>query len=171
MGVCLLHKHFDLKPNERLVEHAEGVRSIVEPVTQPADEHIIPYLWKVEVGSECRLLPLEFMERNAVLASRLEVLKNNVAFLVEVATALAPVSSFLGLFVLHRDHILAVDGSSMEYTDEEKRRLVLAPLSDKKTAQEFLDGHPKESTQTVWTFSDRKGVDICHHCHHCTHTK
>lgn len=171
IGVCLLHKHFDLAPTERLVERAAGARSVVEPVPAPASESIVPYLWKVEVaGADYCLAPLEFMERNDALAARLDAVKANPEFVSQLVAAIAPVASLLGVFMLHRDHILAVDGSSMEYTDEEKRRLVLAPLSDKSTADEFADGHPKESTQTVWTFGSRTGVDVCHHCHHCTHT-
>jgi hypothetical protein len=89
VGICLLHKHFDLADNERLVEEFEGNNACVRPTAEYSDA--IPYMWKVEqdrVSGEWVWFPLEFVRvTDAVAATveRSEAVVNNAEFLKEIA--------------------------------------------------------------------------------------
>ncbi len=76
----------------------------------------------------------------------------------------------VGLSLLHRGHIVEVDGSTVELTDDVARELTVLPLSA-AVASSGVAKEDMESVKTLWTFGSREGEDTCHHCHHCTHAK
>jgi hypothetical protein len=71
---------------------------------------------------------------------------------------------------MHREHIITVDGGSVEFTDHHKRELIVVPASH-ASAYEAKVGKHSLTTRTIWTFGTRQGEDICHHCVHCTHAR
>lgn len=77
---------------------------------------------------------------------------------------------YVGLTLMHREHILSIDGSSMEFTNHEIRELQVVPASI-ADAHEAKVGKPFFTTRTIWTFGERKGEDRCTHCNHCSHTR
>ena len=79
------------------------------------------------------------------------------------------VENILGLTVFHRDHVSAVDGSTMELSDELRRKLVVVPASEANTHQMTSDVH--ESMKVVWRFHDQANdeEEACTHCSHCRH--
>src|SRR5262245_36910574 len=66
IGVSLLHRHFDLQPNERLVREWRGSSFCTEPQTWDRREHLTPYLWKLEADCSTRWkwYPLEFVSES-----------------------------------------------------------------------------------------------------------
>lgn len=65
--------------------------------------------------------------------------------------------SFVGVTLLHRDHVAAVDGSTVEFTDHSTRVLTIVPAT-RAAAYEACAGKHSFTTRTVWTFGSRKGA-------------
>ncbi len=172
VGICLLHKHFDLSPNERLVEEFQGNNSYIKPTTDY--EEAIPYMWKVERDStsgQWVWFPLEFVrgaEAAQTTAERSEAVLNNHEFMSEIAAKLSELglTSIFGIGILHRDAIQVAEGEILvESTDDEARVLTFASLP-----RPAVD--PTTLTQTLWQFPTAQGYEVgsmCQHCTHCTH--
>lgn len=85
-GVSLLHKHFDLNANERLVEYVDKPHvSELKAVDLP-DEMAIPYMWKFSSNG---WYPLEFtsLVTEELMQRTLGVI-SNACFLQEFGEAL-----------------------------------------------------------------------------------
>jgi len=163
VGAALLHKHFDLNSGEVLVERADGTMSEMAPREQSTTA-LLPYMWKY---SSEGWYPLEFAEPNAMDAEKLQNLCSNVAFLAEIGEAIVrfQLEDKIGITIIHREHVSAIDGSTMELTDLESRKLTVLPASA------VLPSEDHYSVKTVWKFGNDQGEDVCHHCGHCTHVK
>lgn len=87
VGVCLLHKHFDLDREERLVETAVGTESRIKPMT-PEGHELCAYMWRLVRSAEgvVSVFPLEFVGTNPKMASAVQDLLGNVAFLAEFSS-------------------------------------------------------------------------------------
>ncbi|TAF50707.1 MAG: glycerol-3-phosphate ABC transporter substrate-binding protein [Oscillatoriales cyanobacterium] len=150
VGICLLHKHFDLSDNERLVEEFDGNNAYVKPTAEYGDA--IPYMWKVEqnqASGEWVWFPLEFVRvTEAVKLSELGM------------------TGMFGISILHRDAIKVAEGEILvESTDDEARVLTLSSVPRQNVDRTTL-------TQTLWQFPNAEGFEVgamCSHCTHCTH--
>ncbi|PZV18575.1 MAG: glycerol-3-phosphate ABC transporter substrate-binding protein [Leptolyngbya sp.] len=172
IGISLLHKHFDLTHEERLVEEFADNHAYIKPSTDCNDS--LPYMWKLEQDEQSgeRLwVPLEFVDSMATAATTVEqatVVANNPLFLKELAEKLSDlnVADLFGFSVLHRDEIHVAAGNILvESTDEDARVLTFSALPREKV-------DPTTLTQTLWKFPTNGGVECvsdCDHCTHCTH--
>lgn len=170
VGICLLHKHFNLSAEERLVEEFEGNNSYIKPTTEYSDA--IPYMWKVEqnqVSGEWVWFPLEFVrntEQVAAAVERSEAVVNNQEFLSAIAAKLSELgmTNMFGISILHRDAIKIAEGEILvENTDDEGRVLTFSSVPRPEV-------DPTTLTQTLWQFPTVKGVDVAGFCGHCTHS-
>lgn len=172
VGICLLHKHFDLSDNERLVEEFEGNNAYIKPTADYSDA--IPYMWKVErnpTSGELVWFPLEFVrvtEAMSAAIQRSEAVVNNSGFLNEIADKLSELGTInmFGISILHRDTIKVAEGEILvESTDDEARVLTFSSVPRQ-------DIDPATLTQTLWQFPNTEGFEVgalCSHCTHCTH--
>ncbi|MEG4111251.1 MULTISPECIES: glycerol-3-phosphate ABC transporter substrate-binding protein [unclassified Microcoleus] len=172
VGICLLHKHFDLADNERLVEEFDGHNAYVKPTAEYGDA--IPYMWKVEkdrASGNWVWFPLEFVRVSEAVSAaikRSEAVVNNSEFLNEIAGKLSDLgmTDMFGISILHRDAIKVAEGEILvESTDDEARVLTLSSVPRQDVDRATL-------TQTLWQFPNDEGVEVgamCSHCTHCTH--
>jgi hypothetical protein len=126
VGLALIHKHFKLAPDERLVEVFEDGGFRIVP---SADQDVTPYLWKVEKDpqGEWQWFPIEFVKTvdaptNAVeLAARVGECP---AFLAELSEAFVRlgVKDIFGLNTLHRDAVEAAPSELLIETNDEANR-------------------------------------------------
>ena len=161
VGVCLLHKHFDLKPQEMLVESFEGAKSTVKCVDRKLMKNkAIPFTFKVNESGVWT--PLEFVAESKLIEDRMKRVMGNQDFLLEVYQIIQKNghSALLGLGVIHREHLTKEMGSALETTDDVNRVLSIVP-DDGKARK----GH--ERVKTMWTF--RQGDDIVHGSQGCSH--
>ncbi|CAF2117448.1 unnamed protein product [Rotaria magnacalcarata] len=167
VGVCLLHKHFDMSDDEILLEIPLDGASKLSPVNRAAlKSEILPYMWKMNKHS--RWTPLEFTLSTKCMQSKLEKVMRNQAFIQEIGNILTrlQIHDVLGLSLLHREHINSFNSGTLETSDEHGRILTIGALNKHKKC----DLH--ETVQTLWKFGIGKlGEDVCHHCTHCWHGK
>ena len=170
VGICLLHKHFDLSANERLVEEFEGNNSYIKPTTEYSDA--IPYMWKVEqsqASGEWVWFPLEFVrntEQVAAAVERSEAALNNQEFLNAIAAKLFElgIANIFGISILHRDAIKIAEGEILvENTDDEGRFLKFSSVPRPEV-------DPATLTQTLWQFPTVESFEVAGLCGHCTHS-
>jgi hypothetical protein len=156
-GVSLLHKHFDLHPDEILVRNIDIARRTAHsgPVSRHAEA--VPYLWKAlrDSGGRLRFAPLEFVRSRDVLSYEVD-LTQHASFLTAISRALAD-RDLLDVFGISTTNIrnipLRPDELMVETTDSEKRKLTITPAS---RADVKID----ELTETFWTFTPGPLVDI-----------
>lgn len=173
VGVSLLHKHFELLPNERLVEGVALENNLqCKPAILESEESISPYMWKVEKKPDgsMRFYPLEYLwNGHSVfnnISPRMSFLHNET-FLESFALKLIEleVDSLFGLSVLHRECIkVGKDEMLVETTDDAERTLLFSAVPIGTYAPESL-------TQTLWQFDALGSVRYqdCNHCFHCSH--
>lgn len=78
LGVALLHKHFDLLDNEKLIEEEVQHSSTVKPTL--SSDSCLPYLWKITSAGFC---PLEFCVPTVDKTERVFALIKSTSFLNE----------------------------------------------------------------------------------------
>lgn len=174
-GLCLLHKHFSLSEGEVLVEEPVGNTSFIRPARVAlTSSDLLPYMFRLTpcAAGEYALMPLEYAPRGIVDEAKLASLVNNSRFINELGALVHKHKGleYVGLTLMHREHILSVDGGSIEFTDHKTRELLVMPASA-ADAHEAKVGKSSFTTRTVWTFGERKGEDKCTHCTHCGHTR
>ncbi|CAF1595953.1 unnamed protein product, partial [Didymodactylos carnosus] len=159
VGVCLLHKHFDVKSNEILLETNHDNTSKLAPVASSSiKDEVLPYMWKM--GKDMCWSPLEFVYNTEQNKDAFGKVMQNEGFLRTVGMIMLQlkVDDILGLSLLHRDHISGAAGGTMETTNEISRELTVVPLD--KTVK--CDHH--ETVQTLWKFGTRQmDEDVCNH--------
>jgi hypothetical protein len=155
VGLSLLHKHFEISDNERVVREFAGNVSCMTPWDANRLGSALPYLWKTEIsGRRATYYPLEFCEYPPPLLAEarrdLQLLHDSPAFLTAFANRLHDlgVIEVFGLVSLRsRDGLtLQVGETLMETTDEERRILTLRPAWTSEV--EGLD-----TTQTLWMYT------------------
>jgi hypothetical protein len=171
VGVSLLHKHFALSPNERLVEGYLGDKRCCRPKDVANCLGVLPYMWKVtpNYGAEWRYHPLEFFpstdERLNFSDLTNRVLSNDV-FLTEMASKLMELelTDMFGISILHRTSIpLSQNEILVETTNEASRTLLFSAM--------VRDNIPPQTvlTKTLWRFDcDVHREQACGHCVHCS---
>ena len=171
VGISLLHKHFNLNNDERLVEEFADNHAYIRPTTDSADS--LPYMWKLEqaLSGEWSWVPLEFVRRedaDATFSDRVAAVTQNQAFLNDLAAKLSELgmANLFGFSILHRDTIHVAEGNILvESTDDDARVLTFSALPRSEVKPETL-------TQTLWKFPETSGIEAvseCSHCTHCTH--
>ncbi|MDW8265690.1 MAG: hypothetical protein RMJ52_10180 [Gemmataceae bacterium] len=150
--IVLLHDHFDISPDERVIKRWEGDKAFIRPSADPIETDVTPYLWQVAQHpgtGDLAFMPLEFVQSlgradgATVLTAQLA---NATDFLQDIATQL----SKLGLsdvFGIATDHDSPSDPglTLLETTDHASRTLTLRPVP----ASEL----PADVTETSWKFS------------------
>jgi hypothetical protein len=153
VGVALLHKHFNLFEDERLVRTFE--HNIMTIAPSGGHHSLAPFVWaftKVRRGDEFSCIPVEFIRLTQVTApyaDEAQAVEQNTPFLTEYFHCLSKHGGtpYLGLGLIVGKPFTFDAGDRL--VEKEKpgrmRQLTLRPLP----AHE-LDGVP--STQTLWTF-------------------
>jgi hypothetical protein len=152
IGIALLHRHFYILPNERLIKYFVGKNAYIMPHAQPINDNVIPYLWKFDrnlatgIGS---FYPLEFVDpTQGASKCRADAQKfvGSEPFRAEFSARLCALGleNIFGPSTLHANGNLAPsDGEILlETTDLSNRVLTLAPAA--KTSI--------ETTETSWKF-------------------
>jgi hypothetical protein len=169
-GISLLHKHFNLDPDECLVEELADNCSYIKPQIKENKDDLTPYLWKVEQDSESgewRYYPLEFIGSSTIgtkVNKLADVIFNHQEFLLDMAAKLSELklTDTFGIAIPHRDTIkLDRKEIMVETTDKPTRTLTCSPTLASSIA-------PEELTQTLWTFSVTEKIDLLGQCYsHC----
>lgn len=165
IGIALLHRHFDLAPDEILVEKVYPLRTQSVGRPRPQDGHgkVLPHLFRAVINDNdgaCVWFPVEFCDAendDGTLAERYTRFAENGPLLNEIAQVLKAEGAInaLGLSLFHgREEIpCASDEVLTESTDEVRRTLVMRPA--KQTAIGV------NSTPTLWRFDGRKPLMAC----------
>lgn len=153
LGAALIHKHYPLHEEERMVEEVKKDGSLVAPRRGMRDVDIIPYLWHLTVhgGSLC-WTPVEFVIAETIpsdVRAFSENLSTRATLLSDLAVALASnnAQDTFGLALLHRQAIDfdRAEKILLESPGPTDRSLVVKPVNpDVKESREW--------TQTYWHF-------------------
>jgi hypothetical protein len=170
VGISLLHKHFDLDADERLVEKFTGKSFCIKPEVIDEQEGLTPYLWKAEHDPEVeswQYHPLEFVESiqdTEAVQKNQKTLLNHPEFLVDMSQKLSTLglANVFGIALLHRDCLsLNLGEILVETTDEKNRTLACSPVLANESLSEGL-------TQTLWSFSPQGDTEVLGQCiMHC----
>lgn len=152
LGIGLLHKHNDVKSDERMIQFQSIINGERALVTKPVKDYsenasIVPNVWKIIDGD---YYPLEFT--TDPLACKLyEDAQIPGEFLDEYRSQVisSPVGEFFGIAVVERDFYntaASADDFPLEYTNDAERNNVI-----------FLKPRTESSKaiETSWSF-DRK---------------
>ncbi len=154
VGISLLHKHFPLQPDERLIKTFTDNRFSL--TAKPAEylHNLTPDLWKVsqtEETGEWRYYPLEFIavkDEVTKIQTVAEDVMNNHNFLSAMAIKLGELelTNIFGLALLYDfSHHLEEGEIMMETTEYETRSNHCSPMSIKDLGSEM-------KTPTLWKF-------------------
>ncbi len=151
VGVALLHKHFDIAADERVVRRYEKNGAYIAPET-PSVNHVA-CLWEFDGCDDGIWFPLEFSDRTSDVAcfDQAEQLEGNESFLVEFSDALQRLTMqrLFGLAALHGFQILnpSDDQMVLETGGDAQRSLKLEVVN-------AMDPRGIGSTQTLWMFEN-----------------
>jgi hypothetical protein len=168
LGAALIHKHYALTDDERMVEEVRRDGSVLSPRRRFTEEILTPYLWHLE----CRdfhlpqWVPVEFVLSETVPKDVQEFAQGLPArnrLLTDLAKALAgnEAQDTFGLALLHRQSI-EFDRKLqilLESPGQENRTFVVRPANPEITASD-------DWTQTYWHFDlsgERHVVDCTQH--------
>ncbi len=171
VGVSLLHKHFDIAPDEQLVKEFAGNKATIRPQPTDTGSKVIPYLWKLETDQETGqgvYYPLEFVvmhEKTAGTDELVTMVHGKEDFLSALAAKLFELGleDIFGISALYSNNFihLHTDEMLVETTDHETRTLTLSPFA--KTQLEH-----EEMTETNWQFTAHIEGDATTDCRsHC----
>jgi len=157
VGVCLLHKHFELGECERLVKDVVPDAATLLPTEITDDLELIPYMWKFE-KEDGDYRPLEFLRKTASLTKTHEAsvrVQQSKSFLDEAGQRLRDLGlqDIFGLCLVHAEPL--EEGSIwLEETNSRQRTIRLSVGPDHGIAG---------ITETNWTFEiDEAG--LCDDC-------
>jgi len=171
VGLSMLHKHFKLNDDEILVETPVGNMSFIRPAASVnVKSGYLPYMFRLVESTDGFLLaPLEYAPISVIDSGIFGAFVSNTRFINEIGELIRKCKGLdvVGVTLLHRNHIIDCDGGSIEFTDHDKRELVVVPTSQAPTYQANYIGENSFTTRTIWTFGERKGQDDCTHCRHC----
>jgi len=161
IGVCLLHKHFQLLNEECLVEKTTQDGTFhINPFAKDFEQAIVPYTWKAIKAQDSQghnWYPVEFISETSV--DGLDVLPmQNQQFLNEVADRLDELglTEVFGLSLLHRAIDERSDSIYVEVTDKAARTLTISMFPKHEIDERF--------TQTLWYFAPSEKEDIKVEC-------
>jgi hypothetical protein len=172
IGLCLLHKHFEIDQDEVLVRKIINNAALTSPQTCP-QSGLISYMWKI--GKTCNdnrtvFFPLEFVLKTATepyfnTINRIQKrLHSNSNFIQEFSRQLYEfnLSDAFGISILNKCFLnKKEDETFLETTDELERSLNLSPAKKNIISEEMI--------QTQWAF-DINLAFADNACSHCGHT-
>ena len=143
VGAALLHRHHKLSEGEFLTENIFLQEKI--SVTSPSIslDSCVPHLFKIDMDTQENivLLPIEFIKTDITEVNRLnsiiDLLKNNIQFLVELKEILYTfgIQDLLGLQLNHRQSLRSKNCFLVERSNKENRTSTITcekeiPLND-----------------------------------------
>lgn len=165
-GVSLLHRHFDMTPEEILVERFEGLSAITAP--KKAAEvrgRLSPHTWKLRCDEfgVVRMQALEHIESDAETPDFSEVVENLPrfsAFIVEFYGKVAELNLLdtIGLNIIHRDRVRTEAKMLLKERTNDERMSVMRPVGDNERPG---------TIPTSWTFDTDKASPVADCC--CNH--
>ena len=171
VGVCLLHKHFDLKYSERLVRIVDMNQATSTP-REAGFEHCVPFSWKLDPSSDRSVdtfRPLEFFvaAESSGAARRVAELSSTLVGMHEFWYDIAAVfrqlelQDVLGLSILNQQFLeKQPDEAFLETTNDRNRVLTLRPAPKSAVERPSI-------IETQWLFSPGETADgACTHCSH-----
>lgn len=179
-GVALLHRHFNLNENERLIRNYTSSEFSVSCGRRDYAENTIPYIWRSRRnGSGTDLFPLEYCDPNPKLRKIAEAhwqhsLRRPEFFeeFFELVYELDAENVVCLVALYQKDAFTIGAGQSLfEDTFDNSRYITL------RVGDNYPDGqYPNDSIKTNWWFTpSRETLDssICaSHCYaHCKHSK
>lgn len=153
VGISLLHKHFEISPDERLLKTCSARGASSEPSKSQAD--FVPYSWKAlrdKKTGQIQFFPTEFLadeESNKASLRLAKRLRDNEPFLSDIGAKLCELSmeDVFGITALPGSDIEVGPAQILlEETDEVNRTLTVAVVSENKV-------HTLGVDETLWTFS------------------
>jgi hypothetical protein len=174
IGICLLHKHFNLTPNEMLVRTFTDNSFEIEPKSNFSSRSL-PYMWafsETKTENKNALYPIEFIEKNSVTnsfestISEFHVKEDFLHSIKNYLTDLKLTNIFgislipHGLFELNKNETLIEN----DVEGERKLRISVVPSKSIEKAK---------TAQTLWIFNQygesTKKIDCTVHCGlHCS---
>lgn len=131
LAICLLHKHFDLEPNERLVRTlGRRKRAHAVPIATKAAGDVIPWIWRFSEGtSGPGWYPLEYVQSSPSGRGLYTLLERCDPVFDELALVLQQnaLEDVFGVSALYADEGLQVDDHehTVETSSIRPRRLNL----------------------------------------------
>jgi hypothetical protein len=173
LGLTLLHRHFDMSPDERLVEemHPDGPPELYSFCTTCTGHDVVTKSTPVHTGALglCSAHSWVLREDGGISAYEFQSGDHPVsvpqAFLLEVATFLSA-AGLLGIFGLHAMHRPGKDkeGVLIEINDPEGRMNIVTNVPPKEAETEPV-------THVLWAFApgaDPDGPPIVMLACHCS---
>jgi hypothetical protein len=154
VGICLLHRHYGLSAQERVVRRFSQGEALIQPERIDEAPDAIPYLWKSDAsGDQPRFFPLEFSTYpdalHAVAARDAEAVANSPQFLADMSQKLSDLglSNLFGIATMHSRQAFALQPEDviLESPGDGDRVLWLRPVSASAVTE--------ETTETLWGFT------------------
>jgi hypothetical protein len=173
IGICLLHKHFNLKENEMLVRTFENNSFDIEPKSNYSAK-VLPYMWAFSqsgLDKETALYPVEFIEKRSESTDfglAVKEVQENEQFVEALKTALIQneLTNIFGISLIpHKLFDIKSDETLIENDVEGQKKLHISVVPSKTLLGQ-------KTAQTLWKFnkngfSDEK-LDCIIHCGlHC----
>ena len=176
IGLCLLHKHFNINSDEVLLRKVIRNCAVTSP-TSFLKKQLIPYMWKIDGNFDSEhynLCPLEFVMPNVNstvikrIASINKILYSKADFLFEFANKLIELklTNAFGISILNSCFLTkSMDETFLETTNEGLKKLTLKPTNREVLINETIQ------TQWIFTPSNSTAGTACTHCSHgnCGH--
>lgn len=153
LGVCLLRRHFELRPGEQLIKRMSPGHDEATVCAQPAKQDAQGYLWRLYPHHDAlAYVPIEAITSDGPAAQATptfaELIARHPSFFIDFAQASAKLqtSHIFGLALLPAS-ILALEErqAQLERPDHDARERRITT-----TTPDELD--PFEVTETLWTF-------------------
>ncbi|MEB9828832.1 hypothetical protein CN936_25455 [Bacillus cereus] len=176
VGISLLHKHFNLYQNEKLVRDFVNNKIFIKP-TATSDSPYVPYMFaftKTNSKEELNLYPIEFVKLTSetkIFEENYRMIQNQETFLQEIKEYLQnnKLENIFGLSFLPYNVISLNDNEILIETednfntegtidaDNRALKIEVLPKSAKKTGN---------TTKTLWDYERNTGMNCHHHCDH-----
>ncbi|MBO3459542.1 hypothetical protein G7B40_033400 [Aetokthonos hydrillicola Thurmond2011] len=131
VGVCLLHRHFNLQLDERVVREIVDNKFSIKPEAKANWDCVTPYSWKIKKNQllEFTYYPLEFFDTKTVdleIKKNAESLMKNQVFLIDIARKLSEleVMDTFGIAILFKEFLgLEYGNFLLETTDDNRMQM------------------------------------------------
>jgi len=163
VAVDLKHKHFDMPADCILLEeqHVDAKESVMKGA--PLDAGAIPFSFKL---SGDQWLPYEYVELHCEAAQQgLARVRACPSFLEKMSSTLKKygLEDILGFHILHRPHLRAETGGTIETPGRASEELLIRPYSEALFRK-------NESFQVMWHWTEIEGsggMCVACYCDHC----
>lgn len=174
VGVCLLHKHFEMQRHEILGRRRFHEAIVATPVVCPPHS-AKAYMWKAVVDEKIGRgwYPLEFVVPDDPAEASADGVRLTFEFLRDMTATLvaANLTEIFGVSILNSRFLhSSVETGFLETSDEHARVLNLNRVQTTRLREPNI-------TQTQWSFRPEAGDTACSnhggcsgHCGHCSHT-